>query len=145
LKQLKLWIFSFTALVLPLIGQSATYSLLPQSPVRTQILGKKWAYTVPFEVKNAAAIQKLIQCESQGVNISRPDSDGIMSDGILQFHRSSKSASIGSGTWEWMESLSGLRGSPINPPDAIKMADWAISHGLGPHWTCWHLQHLDRS
>jgi hypothetical protein len=42
---------------------------------------------VPFEVKNTADIEKLIQCESQGVNINRPDSNGLISWGIYQFNR----------------------------------------------------------
>jgi hypothetical protein len=95
-----------------------------------------WAYTVPFAVHDPATIEKLIQCESQGVNISRLDSDRIMSDGILQYHRASKGSSVGSGTWAWMEKLSGLKGSPIFPADAIRVTDWAIDHGLIGHWNC---------
>ena len=107
----------------------------------TSVSGPRWAYTVPFEVKNKAAIEKLIQCESRGMNISRPDSDGIMSDGILQFHRGPADTLAG-GTWEDFSQASGITGSPRNPADAIRMTDWAISHGLGPHWTCWRLQKL---
>jgi hypothetical protein len=117
---------------------------LKQSPVKTEILGKNWHYSVPFEVKNVAAIEKLIQCESQGVNVSRPDSDGIGSDGILQFHRGPLNT-LASSTWESFSKASGITGSPIFPADAIKLTDWAISHGLGPHWTCWHLTHLDKA
>lgn len=79
---------------------------------------------MPFEVKNTADIEKLIQCESQGVNISRPDSDGIYSDGILQFHRGPLDT-MQSSTWEDFSKSSGIVGSPIVPADAIKMADWA--------------------
>jgi hypothetical protein len=93
--------------------------------------GQTWAYLVPGTVKNLADIEKLIQCESQGVNVSRPDSDGIISDGILQFHRG--------GTWQEMSRLSGIKGSPINPPDAIRMADFMISHGFLGRWTCAHI------
>ena len=56
---------------------SAQYSVQPETPAQSQILGRRCAYTAPFEVENTPAIEKLIQCESQEVNISRPDSDGI--------------------------------------------------------------------
>ncbi len=41
---------------------------------------QSWSRTPGF-------FEKLIQCESQGASISRPDSNGRMSDGILQFNR----------------------------------------------------------
>jgi hypothetical protein len=112
-------------------------------PIRmeTFISGPRWGYSLPFAVKNKATIQKLIQCESGGMNVSRPDSDGIISDGILQFHRGPADTLAG-GTWEDFSQASGIRGSPKNPADAIRMTDWAISHGLGPHWTCWRSQNL---
>lgn len=113
------------------------------SPAATILSGKGWSYTVPFSVHNKTLIERLIQCESQGVNISRPDSDKIYSDGILQFHRGPLDT-LASSTWESFSRASGITGSPIFPADAIRMTDWAISHGLGPHWTCWHLTHLDR-
>jgi hypothetical protein len=107
----------------------------------TIISGPQWSYTVPFEVRNKATIEKLIQCESRGVNLSRPDDDGIMSDGILQFHRGPTDSMAG-GTWEDFSRASGITGSPKNPADAIRMTDWAISHGFGPRWACWRLQNL---
>ncbi|HKW19507.1 MAG TPA: hypothetical protein VJO35_18500 [Terriglobales bacterium] len=117
-------------------------SLAPESPVLDTISGQGWSYTVPFRIENVVDIEKLISCESQGVNISRTDSDGIISDGILQFHRSSKTAPLGSGTWAWMSQLSGIEGSPIVPADAIQQTDWAISHGLIGQWSCARIQHL---
>jgi len=113
----------------------------PKVVSSTTLRGKDWAYTVPFAVKNVTDIEKLIQCESQGVNISRPDSDGIVSVGILQFHRGPQNT-MASSTWESFSKSSGILGSPILPQDAIRQADWAISHGLGPHWTCWHIEKL---
>jgi hypothetical protein len=137
---------SFLSLISPaaasLIPNGVYLVRPPESPVQTLLEGKTWTYTVGFRVEHVADIEKLIQCESQGVNISRPDSDGIISDGILQFHRSSKSASVGSGTWAWMSSLSGIKGSPINPEEAIRQTDWAISHGLGSQWSCWKIEKL---
>jgi hypothetical protein len=107
----------------------------------TFLAGPHWGYQVPFAVENKVAIEKLIQCESGGRNISRPDSDGLISDGILQFHRGPADTYAG-GTWEDFSRDSGITGSPRDPADAIRMADWAISHGLGPHWTCWQLENL---
>ena len=36
-----------------------------EAAATTTLAGKGWAYTVPFEVKNKADIEKLIGCESQ--------------------------------------------------------------------------------
>jgi hypothetical protein len=110
-------------------------------PLGTFVSGPRWGYALPFPVKHKATIEKLIQCESRGMNVSVPDSDGIISDGILQFHRGPADTMAG-GTWEDFSRASGIRGSPKNPADAIKMTDWAIGHGLGPHWTCWRSQKL---
>jgi hypothetical protein len=137
MRKYSLWLttVSLFALIAAILTQTRVTSVSPQTPVLSVIRGRNWAYSVPFHVKNAAAIQKLISCESQGVNIIKPDSDGIVSAGILQFHQD--------GTWQDMERLSGFTGSSIFPSDAILMADWMISHGLGHRWTCWHLTGLD--
>lgn len=116
-------------------------TVTPPIAMETFTSGPRWGYSLPFAVKNKATIEKLIQCESSGRNVSRPDSDGIMSDGILQFHRGPADTLAG-GTWEDFSQASGIRGSPKNPADAIRMTDWAISHGRGPHWTCWQLRKL---
>ena len=114
---------------------SGTYTVLPPTASNTVISGKGWAYTVPFEVQNSSTIERLIQCESQGVNISRPDSNGRESDGILQFNRAPSDV-LGSGTWSDMEHSFDFYGSPIVPADAIHMADIMISNGLVSRWTC---------
>jgi hypothetical protein len=124
-----------------LLFPTASYAVKPPKAPETVISGRGWRYTVLFPVKNTQIIEKLIQCESQGVNISRPDSDGIISDGILQFHRGPKNT-LASSTWEAFSKASGITGSPIIPADAIRMADWAISHGLLSHWTCARILHL---
>jgi hypothetical protein len=131
----------FVTLIQTVLARPDEYAVTQRIPLETFISGPQWAYTVPFAVKNKATIEKLIQCESRGMNISRPDSDGIMSDGILQFHRG-PADTLASSTWEDFSQASGITGSPKNPADAIRMTDWAISHGLGPHWTCWRLQKL---
>jgi len=137
-----LWIFVLFAITAPLALKPAIYRVEAQTPSLTNLSNGNWTYTVPFEVHNPAEIEKLIQCESKGVNVSEPDSDGIFSDGILQYHRASKHSPIGSGTWAWMEKLSGLKGSPVFPADAIHMTDWAIDHDLIGQWSCAHILHL---
>lgn len=131
----------FVTLIQTVLARPGEPALPPTIPLETFISGPRWAYAVPFDVKNKVAIEKLIQCESRGMNISRPDTDGIMSDGILQFHRGPTDTMAG-GTWEDFSRMSGIAGSPKNPADAIRMTDWAISQGLGNHWSCWRLQKL---
>ena len=75
-------------------------------------------------------IQKLIQCESQGQNIARPDSNGKMSYGILQYQMT---------TWLDFEQLSGIHGSPMDEQTAIDMAEWAVAHAYLRRWTCAHI------
>jgi hypothetical protein len=98
-------------------------------------------YTVSFQVKNRADIQKLIGCESQGQNVRRPDDDGFYSDGILQFHRGPLNT-MQSSTWEFFSKTGGIVGSLIIPADAIRMADWAIDHGLIRRRTCGRILNL---
>jgi hypothetical protein len=124
-----------------LLFPTASYAVQPPRAPQISISGHGWAYTVPFEVHNAGKIEQLIQCESQGVNISRPDSDGIFSDGILQFHRGPLDT-MQSSTWQAFSKASGITGSPLIPADAIRMTDWAIDHGLLGHWSCAHILHL---
>jgi hypothetical protein len=92
-----------------------------------EISGKKWHYDVGFPVDNSSTIERLIQCESQGLNSSGVDSNGQMTLGILQFKTS---------TWTEMERRFNFYGDPRNPPDAIHMADMMISSGLIGRWTC---------
>lgn len=113
---------------------TATYHVHPPQTPYTVISGRGWAYTVPFEVHNTSTIERLIQCESQGVNIARPDSNGLLSYGILQFN--------GTSTWSDFSAKSGIMGSPMYPADAIRMADWAIDHGFLARWSCAKILHL---
>jgi hypothetical protein len=131
----------FITLIQTVLARTGESAVTRQQSHETVLSGPQWIYTVPFTVTNKAEIEKLIQCESGGMNISERDSDGIISDGILQFHRG-PTDTLTSSTWEDFSRASGITGSPRDPADAIRMADWAISHGLGPHWTCWRLQRL---
>jgi hypothetical protein len=117
------------------------YGAARSTPTETVLSGPGWTYAVPFAVSNKADIQTLIACESGGRNISEPDTDGITSDGILQYHRG-PADTMSNGTWEDFSRASGIGGSPNDPAEAIRMTDWAISHGLGPRWTCWRQQGL---
>ena len=93
-----------------------------------QIAGKTWRYDVNFPVYNAPIIARLIECESKGRNEGRPDSNGQVSWGILQFN--------GRSTWQEMEKRFHFYGDPRNPPDAIHMADMMISSGMVGRWSC---------
>ena len=93
-----------------------------------EVSGKNWRYDLSFRVDNLLTVEKLIQCESQGQNISRVDSNGQISRGILQFN--------GTSTWNEMEQRFNFYGDPGNPPEAIHMADMMISNGLVGRWTC---------
>jgi hypothetical protein len=131
----------FVTLIQTVLARPSERAFASEISSETVISGAQWSYTVPFAVKNKASIEKLIECESRGMNISRPDDDGITSDGILQFHRGPTDSMAG-GTWKDFSRASGITGSPKNPADAIRMTDWAISHGFGPRWACWRLQKL---
>ena len=122
------------ALISLLFLKTAVYTVTPPPTPETVISGKDWAYTVSFVVQNTSTIEKLIQCESQGVNIARPDSNGLMSWGILQFN--------GNATWIGAERRFGFSGSPMDPSDAIHMADLMISAGELKRWTCARILHL---
>ena len=103
----------------------------PGKPVPVaEVAGRNWHYDLGFPVYNLATVEKLIQCESQGQNISRVDSNGQISRGILQFN--------GTSTWNEMEQRFDFYGDPGNPPQAIHMADMMISSGLVGRWTCAH-------
>lgn len=99
----------------------------PSTPI-ARIAGKGWAYDLAFPVYNAATIARLIECESQGLNIGRPDSNGQISWGVLQFN--------GTSTWQEMEHRFHFHGDPRNPAEAIHMADMMISNGLLGRWSC---------
>jgi hypothetical protein len=111
-----------------LITSRTTIVLPPENQASTTLSGKNWSYTVPFVVENSSTIEQLIQCESQGVNVARPDSNGLISWGIGQFN--------GTSTWADFSNASGILGNPLVPDDAIRMMDWAISHGYLYRWTC---------
>jgi len=93
-----------------------------------ELSGKNWRYDLSFPVRNLSTVEQLIQCESQGQNISRVDSNGQVSRGILQFN--------GTSTWNEMEHRFDFYGDPRNPTAAIHMADMMISDGLVGRWTC---------
>lgn len=92
---------------------------------------------------NPEKLAKLIQCESDWVNISRPDSNNRISDGLLQFNRGASNI-LGSGTWADMEQRFKFYGSPIIPSDAIRMADMMIDAGFISRWTCAKMLGLDK-
>jgi len=124
----------FAAILASTAFQPARYTVLPPNTPQTVISDHGWAYTVPFQVENTSTIARLIQCESQGVNIARPDSNHKISWGVLQFN--------GTSTWQEAERRFGYHGSPMIPGEAIHMADMMISAGMGHRWTCWQILKL---
>jgi hypothetical protein len=87
-------------------------SLATLTLVATASVSQIEAVAIPKPpLKHEAIINRLIHCESSGANVSRPDSDGINSDGILQFHRGPKNTLEG-GTWEEMSRRSGIMRKP---------------------------------
>lgn len=83
-------------------------------------------WIVPTD-KMSEVIHDLIMCESRGVSVKRIDSNNYYSYGILQFQSS---------TWNGWSKVSGIQGDPMVPDDAIKMATWALGHGLIKNWSC---------
>lgn len=89
----------------------------------------------PLVLKYQKTIERLIDCESGGQNLTILDSNHRYSHGLLQFQTD---------TWNQMSRESGITGSPLIADDARRMADWAIDHNRGPAWTCWGLLGLVR-
>lgn len=114
-----------------LAAQTANYPVQPPPVQQTLVSGQGWSYTVPFEVQNSSTIEKLIQCESQGQNITRMDSNHLDSFGILQFN--------GTSTWAEAEQQFNFYGNPNIPADAIHLADLMISAGELGRWSCAHI------
>ena len=120
---------AIATLILVMVHHRAEVLSVPGGAIPVaQVAGKNWRYDLSFPVHNPSTIEQLIQCESQGQNISRMDSNGQLSQGILQFN--------GTSTWNEMEHRFDFYGDPRNPTAAIHMADMMISDGLVGRWTC---------
>jgi hypothetical protein len=78
--------------------------------------------------KHPYILRTLIKCESENTNVARLDSNHLMSYGLLQFN--------GTATWQEYSPLASVSGTPMNPIDAVKVADWMISHGQLKRWSC---------
>lgn len=77
------------------------------------------------------AIEHLIPCESMGRPVNHLDTNWKISYGILQFQ-----------DWPEWERVSGIRGDPDDPGDAIRMAEWGIENGMIDHWGCASILHM---
>ena len=89
-----------------------------------------WSTSTIREIAENAKHKEVLpmtECESQFVSIKRLDSNGKYSYGPLQYQSS---------TWNGWEKQFNFEGDPMNPEDAVKMADMALGAGLGFHWTC---------
>ena len=69
-------------LIQTVLARPGERAVAPQRFSETFISGPQWSYTVPFVVRNKTTIEKLIQCESRGMNVSRPDDDGSCPTGF---------------------------------------------------------------
>jgi hypothetical protein len=144
LKNILCFCLLFALFCLPLTPSRTFAISAPNRPAYAIQAQGKWVVNPKADVVNASTLNKLIACESQGTNISRPDKGDLYSDGILQFHRGASNV-MGSGTWSDMEATFHFTGSPINPSDAVHMADLMISGGYLGRWTCAHLLGLVRN
>ena len=114
----------------------AVLTLSAIAGLNSKTLAKAQAPTISEQASNEATldsriediVDRLIQCESGGKNITIIDSNGLESRGILQYQDK---------TWEWFSKLSGITGKPTNDEDAKKMTRWAVKNGYGENWTCW--------
>jgi hypothetical protein len=116
-----------------------------QSPLETQNIASNGAYPEGYHftqaqidtwlegTKNPALLRKLIQCESQDQNVSRIDSNGLLSRGILQFN--------GTSTWADFAPRASVSSTPLNPQAAIAVADYMITEGFADRWGCYTLHH----
>lgn len=121
-------LFLIASLIVVLGGRPTKIISVPSKALPVAVVsGKNWRYELSFPVYNSATLRRLIQCESQGLNISSTDSNGQRYMGILQFDGA---------TWHEMEERFKFYGDPRNPPEAIHMADMMISSGLAGRWTC---------
>jgi hypothetical protein len=121
----RLLVSAFAAVSILLNPASALTLAAPTPPVIDEV--------TQIPIYPLPVVQRLIQCESSGRNVTIIDSNGLHSRGILQFQDK---------TWEWFSKLSGIKGTSTNPNDAIRMANWAVQNGYGPHWTCFRLLRL---
>lgn len=99
----------------------------------SSIVFPAFAANAPNLAKNSPkntyqVIERLIECESNGKNVAKLDSNGKYSYGILQIQFE---------TWNRWSKESGITGEPMNKTDAVKMATWAIKNGKIKAWTEW--------
>ena len=125
----------------PQVGKIALNATTGQIGGKKTILREVWQVYTQAQIdeltentENPIILRKLIGCESQNTNVARMDSNHQMSYGILQFN--------GKATWNEYAPLAGITGSPMNPAEAIKVADYMISNGELHRWTCAHILKL---
>jgi hypothetical protein len=131
-------------LFLALLAPSARYSIIAPAEAKTapQVkIEQLWTHYSQVQIDKLTSgtfhpfiLRTLIKCESQNVNIARIDSNGAMGWGLLQFN--------GTSTWNQYAPQANVTGSPMNPKDAIKVADYMISVGQLHRWTCARLTGL---
>src|ERR1035441_8723838 len=123
---------------------AAQYSIIPKVEAENApraISAPLWTHYSQAQIDKLTSgtfhpyiLRTLIKCESQNTNIARIDSNGAMGWGLLQFN--------GTSTWNQYAPQANVTGSPMNPKDAIKVADYMISIGQLHRWTCARLTGL---
>ena len=102
--------------------------LNPANPNRPIWPHKPWKAGYKLSEKQInEVIPYLIACESRGNSVKILDTNKKHSLGILQ---------IQMGSWNWWSELSGIKGNPMVPDDALAMARWALANGYLHHWSC---------
>jgi hypothetical protein len=159
----RLWIPLFPAVLATFALVPARYSIQPQTPVIASNLGNESTSTVFAVLLEAHSllnrygsrpywpnlpyksgedvpadqapdvVAHIIPCESQDVSVKHLDSNDFYSYGVGQ---------IQSSTWAQFESQSGLSGSPMWSPDAVRMMLWAVENGYLDKWSCASLTRL---
>lgn len=103
-----------------------------QTPVIQQPLSKIQViekYSSEYNV-DPKLVEKVMLCESSGNPnaINNHEPNNVPSVGIMQFQRK---------TFDYMSKEMGEQLDFYSYHDQIKLATWAISNGMGRHWTCY--------
>lgn len=108
--------------------------ILQEADRLTALYGSKPPYNGPVLARNEpvsveraiSTLPYLIACESGDNSVSEIDSNGLLSQGILQYQ-----------AWkaDW-ETSSGLNGDPMIRYDAVVMGIWGLTNGRIARWSC---------
>ena len=127
-------VYAVSAPVKPIVAVVAPNPVAGQIQPTPRVYSQAEIDEMTENTAHPSILRQLIKCESQNTNVARLDSNHLMSFGLLQFN--------GTATWQEFSPLANVSGSPMNPQDAIKVADYMISNGFLGRWTCAHILNL---